>query len=103
MRAKRREEKAKRKQEAAASGSRTARSASGGYVSGGSSRAVSSSNQLRAILTDNTGSRTALVGERRLRAGDDVDGRKIVEVTGDGMKVEYRQNTYTVRVGEKVY
>jgi len=103
MIAKRREEKARRKQEAAASGSRTTRSTSGGYVSGGSSRAVSTPNQLRAILTDNTGSRTALVGERRLKAGDDVDGRKIVEVTGDGMKVEYRQKTYSVRVGEKIY
>jgi hypothetical protein len=45
----------------------------------------------------------ALVGERRLKAGDDVEGRRIVEVTGEGVKVEYRQNTYTVRVGEKIY
>ena len=102
-RAKLHEERLQQKREAKASGSRTTRSASGGYSSGGSTRSVSTPNQLRAILTDNTGSRTALVGERRLRAGDDVEGRRIVEVSGDGIKVEYRQNTYSVRVGEKIY
>jgi hypothetical protein len=43
------------------------------------------------------------VGERRLKAGDDVEGHRIVEVSGDGVKVEYRQSQYTVRVGEKIY
>jgi len=102
-RAKLREERLKRRQEARSSGGRTSRSPSGGFTSGGSARAASAPNELRAILTDNTGARTALVGERRLRAGDDIEGRRIVEVSGDGIKVEYRQNTYTVRVGEKVY
>ena len=101
--AKRREERLQRKQEAQASGGRTTRSSSGGYTSGGSSRAVTTPNQLRAILTDNAGSRTALVGERRLKAGDDIEGRRIVEVSGEGVKVEYRQSTYTVRVGDKIY
>jgi len=86
-----------------ASGGRTKRTSSGGFSSGGSTRSASTPNQLRAILTDDAGSRTALVGERRLRAGDDVEGRRIVEVSGDGVKVEYRQNTYTVRVGDKIY
>ena len=102
-RAKLREERLKRRQEARAAGGRTKRASTGGYASGGSTRASSAPNQLRAILTDNAGSRTALVGERRLKAGDDVEGRRIVEVSGDGVKVEYRQNTYTVRVGEKIY
>jgi hypothetical protein len=101
-RAKLREERLQRRQEAK-SGGRTARSSSGGFTSGGSARAGSVPNRLRAILTDNTGARTALVGERRLRAGDDIEGRRIVEVSGDGIKVEYRQNTYSVRVGEAVY
>jgi hypothetical protein len=101
--AKRREERLQRKTEVQAGGSRTTRSSSGGYSSGGSSRAAGTPNQLRAILTDNSGSRTALVGERRLKAGDDLEGRRIVEVSGEGVKVEYRQNTYTVRVGEKIY
>jgi len=102
--AKRRAERAERREEVRASGGRrTTRSSSGGYASGGSSHAASTPNQLRAILTDNEGSRTALVGERRLKAGDDVEGHRIVEVSGDGVKVEYRQNTYTVRVGEKIY
>ena len=111
-RAKLREERRLRKQEARASegrttriasGGRTTRTSRGGFTSGGSSRAASAPNQLRAILTDDAGTRTALVGERRLRAGDDVEGRRIVEVSGDGVKVEYRQNTYTVRVGDKIY
>ncbi len=102
--AKRRAEREQRREEVRASGGRrTTRSSSGGFTSGGSSRTASAPNQLRAILTDNEGSRTALVGERRLKAGDDVEGHKIVEVSGDGVKVEYRQNTYTVRVGEKIY
>jgi hypothetical protein len=104
-RAKLREEKLQRKQEqeVKASSGRTTRSSSGGYTSRGSTRASVSTNQLRAILTDNAGSRTALVGERRLKAGDDVEGHRIIDVSGDGVKVEYRQNTYTVRVGEKIY
>ncbi len=102
-RERRREERRQRKQEARASGGRTRRSSSGGFTSGGSARSFRSPNQLRAILTDNAGSRLALVGERRLKAGDDVGGRRIVEVSADGVKVEYRQNTYTVRVGEKIY
>jgi hypothetical protein len=110
-RAKLREERRQRKQEARASagqtprsaGGRTKRSSSGGFASGGSTRATGSPNQLTAIVTGNDGSRTALVGERRLKAGDDVEGRRIVDVSGDGVKVEYRQSTYTVRVGEKIY
>jgi hypothetical protein len=86
-----------------ASGSRTRRTSSGGFTGGGSTRGAAATNQLTAIVTDNSGSRTALVGERRLKAGDDVEGHRIVEVSGDGVKVEYRQNTYTVRVGEKIY
>jgi len=102
--AKRREERLRSRQEARASGSsRTSRSSSGGYSRGGSSRVSVDPTQLRAILTDGTGSRFALVGERRLKSGDDVEGRRIVDVTGDAVKVEYRQNTYTVRVGEKIY
>lgn len=100
--AKRREEKLQREQQAKAGGRRTTRSARGGFTSGGATR-VASPNELRAILTDNTGARSALVGERRLKTGDDVDGRKIVDVSGDGVKVQYLQNTYTVRVGEKIY
>jgi hypothetical protein len=102
-RAKRRAEKLQRREETRASGKRTSRSSTGGYVSGGASRATSNPTELRAIIDDGTGTRTALVGERRLRAGDDIEGRRIVEVSGDGVKVEYRQNTYSVKIGQKVY
>ena len=102
--AKRREERLQRRQEARAGvEGRTSRVSSGGYSRGGSSRVSADPTQLRAILTDETGSRFALVGERRFKSGDDVEGHRIVEVTGDAVKMEYRQNTYTVRVGEKIY
>lgn len=106
----RREERLKRKLEGRSGGSsRTSRSSTGGYSRGSSSRGGSSHGssadptQLRAIVTDGTGSRFALVGERRFKTGDDIEGRRILEVTGDGVKMEYRQNTYTVKVGQKVY
>jgi hypothetical protein len=103
-RAKRREERLKQKQDAQAGGSRTSRSSSGGYSQGSTSRGSSADpTQLRAILTDGTGSRFALVGERRFKSGDDIEGHRILEVTGDGVKMEYRQNTYNVKVGQKVY
>jgi len=102
--AKRREDRLKRKQETRAAGGRTSRSPSGGYSRGGTSRGASvDPSELRAILTDGTGSRFALVGERRFKSGDDIEGRRILEVTSDGVKLEYRQNTYTVKVGQKVY
>jgi hypothetical protein len=101
-RAKRREERLKQKQEAR--GGRTGRSSSGGYSRGNASSGSSADpSQLRAILTDGAGSRFALVGERRFKSGDDIEGRRILEVSGDGIKMEYRQNTYTVKVGQKVY
>ncbi len=84
-------------------GSRTKRTTSGGFSGGGGTRVASSPNELRAIIDDGSGTRAALVGQRRLRAGDDIEGRRILEVTGDGVKVEYKASTYTVRVGQKVY
>jgi len=101
-RAKRRAEKLERREEARASGGRTTRTPTGGYVSGGT-RVATAPSELRAIIDDGSGTRAALVGERRLRAGDDIEGRRIVEVSNDGVKVEYRQSTYTVKVGQKVY
>jgi hypothetical protein len=99
-RAKRRAERLQRKEETRASGGRTSRSSSGGFASG--ARATST-NELRGIIDDGSGARVALVGERRLKTGDDIEGRRIVEISGDGVKVEYRQSTYSVKVGQKVY
>jgi len=86
-----------------AGGIRTKRTATGGFSSGGQTRTASSPTELRAIIDDGSGSRAALVGERRLRAGDDIEGRRILEVSSDGVKVEYKASTYTVRVGQQVY
>ncbi len=83
--------------------SRTRRSESGGFTRSSSRRSSSSPHELKAIIVDASGSRYALVGEKRLKPGDDLEGRRIVEVGSDAVKVEYRTNTYTVRVGQPIY
>ncbi|HTW90216.1 MAG TPA: hypothetical protein VMH22_00710 [bacterium] len=88
---------------AAGGGARTTRTATGGYVHTTDTHVASSTNQLTAILTDATGSRVALIGDQRLKAGDDVAGHRILDVEGDAVKVQFRDNTYTVKIGEKVY
>lgn len=99
----RREERARLREEARAErkarGSR--RDRSGGYSSG--SRSSYSANTLRAVITDGSGTRMALVGERRLKVGDELDGRRVTEVGTDAVKVEYRQSQYTVRIGGSLY
>ncbi|MEO0078838.1 MAG: hypothetical protein ABIK86_07580 [candidate division WOR-3 bacterium] len=83
--------------------SSTRRSESGGFVRSSSRRSTSNPHELKAIIVDATGSRYALIGDKRLKPGDDVEGRRIVEVGADAVKVEYRTTTYTVRVGQTIY
>ncbi len=102
----RRMEKAKRREEARAArsgGSRrgSKRSRSGGTA--GARVANYSPSTLRAIITDESGTRMALVGERRLKPGDVLEGRRVTEVGPDAVKVEFRQSEYTVRVGGSIY
>ncbi|MBN1461918.1 MAG: protein kinase [Armatimonadetes bacterium] len=78
------------------------RTSSGRYTRVSSGDASSNRMQLRAILEDAASSRTALIGERRLKAGDTIEGHRIVSVSGDGIRVAYGGSTYTVHVGEKV-
>jgi len=78
------------------------RTSSGRVTRVSSGNAVGNPMQLRAILTDASGNRCALIGERRVYAGDTFAGRRIDYVSGDGVRVSYRGNTYTVRVGEQV-
>lgn len=59
--------------------------------------------QLRAIMTDESGVRYALVGDRRFRAGDDIGGRKLVEIGVDEVKVDNGISTYPVKVGQTIY
>jgi len=83
---------------------RRGRQTSGGGYARSTSRSASSPNELKMIVTDpTTNERYAVVGERRYRAGDDVEGHKILNVGADQVQVEYRQNTYSVRVGQAVY
>lgn len=99
----RREERARQREvaraERKARGSKRARG--GGYSSGG--RSTYGPNTLRAVITDGSGTRMALVGERRLKVGDELEGRKVTEVGPDAIKIEYRQSQYTVRVGGSLY
>lgn len=64
---------------------------------------TSSPYQLRAIMTDESGVRYALVGDRRFRAGDDIGGRKLVEIGVDEVKVDNGISTYSVKVGQTIY
>jgi hypothetical protein len=82
---------------------RTRRSETGGFARGSSRRSSSSPRELKAIIVDGTGSRYALIGDKKLKTGDDVEGRRIVEVGADAVKVQYRDNTYSVRIGQTVY
>jgi cell division protein FtsN len=92
------------KQQARVQGRRTQRSQSGGFTRGSGSSRGSAPNQLKMIVTDpSTNQRYAVVGDRRFKSGDDIEGRRIIEVGSDAVKIEYRQNQYSVRVGEQVY
>ncbi len=97
---KRREEKAKARRERRRSRSkRTKRTSKGGY----SRKAQSASHTVQMILVDGSGQRYAVVDNRRLKTGDHVGGRRIVQVGSDDVKVEYHGKTYSVRVGQQLY
>lgn len=74
------------------------RSSSSGYSTKRSGPPV-----VKAIGTDPSGTHYALVGERYVRNGDEVEGRRIVEVSGNGVKVQYATKTYTVGVNQPLY
>lgn len=70
----------------------------------GGSRGTASISQpyvLRMILQEGN-EWYAVVGERRLKKGEDVMGRKVIEIGSGSIEVEYRGMKYPVRVGEPV-
>ncbi len=76
----------------------TSRSGRGGYSSKRSSVPV-----LKAILPEPSGERVALIGERRVKKGDQIEGRRIIDVEQDRVKVEYFTKTYEVKLNQPLY
>ena len=73
----------------------------------GKSKSRSSSKKtslkVEAIMLDDSGERYALVDGRRVRAGDIVGGRRIVEISSNSLQVEYHDKTHSVRIGQPLY
>ena len=66
-------------------------------------RPGSSDRAVEAIIESKAGERFALVGSRHLKAGDVVDGRRIVNVESERVQVEHGGRTYSVRIGQNLY
>jgi hypothetical protein len=45
----------------------------------------------------------AVVGNRQVKKGDQVEGRRITEVGPDRVKVEYFTKTYEVKLNQPLY
>jgi hypothetical protein len=70
---------------------------------GRSGRTKSVSGVVQAIMTDGAGQRFALVDNRRLKTGDELAGRKLVDIGSNTVKVEYKGSSYSVKVGQPLY
>lgn len=90
-----RRERRKRERE---TGRVTVRSSRGGYSTRRSTTPV-----LRAIIAEPSGGRVAVIGERKVKAGDQIEGRRITEVGPDKVKVEYFTKTYEVKLNQPLY
>lgn len=74
------------------------RSSRGGYTARRSGTPV-----LQAIISQPDGERVAVVGNRQVKKGDLIEGRRITEVGPDRVKVEYFTKTYEVRLNQPIY
>jgi hypothetical protein len=64
---------------------------------------TSSGRRVEAIMTDESGQRYVLIGDRQYKTGDAVSGREIQSISSDQITVEYHGKTYAVRVGQSIY
>ncbi len=55
------------------------------------------------ILNGTDGTSTAVFSTRVVRKGEDIDGRRVVDVGQSSVTVEYRNERYQVKVGEPLY
>ncbi len=94
----RRERRQRERLERRSPGRSTRRSSRGGYAVRKSGTPV-----LRAIISQPTGERVAVVGERQVKNGDQIDGRRIIEVGADRVKVEYFTKSYEVKLNQPLY
>ncbi len=98
----REERKAKRRERSRRKGETgertTIRSSRGGYTTKQSGVPV-----LKAIISEPTGERMAIVGERRVKKGDQIEGRRIIDVEQDRVKVEYLTKSYEVKINQPLY
>lgn len=76
----------------------TVRSSRGGYAFKRTGSPV-----LQAIISQPNGERVAVVGNRQVRKGDLIEGRRITEVGPDRVKVEYFTKTYEVKLNQPIY
>lgn len=63
----------------------------------------SSTPVLKAIVSQPNGERVAVIGERQVKTGDQVEGRRIIEVGSDRVKVEYFTKSYEVKLNQPLY
>jgi len=90
-------ERLERTKERRGSSRTTVSSQSGGY-----SRRKTTGKVLVAIIEE-SGVRYALIGDRRAKSGDEIDGRRIMDVGKDAVQVQFSTNTYTVKLGQPLY
>lgn len=55
------------------------------------------------VLNGTDGTTTAVFSTRVVRKGEEIDGRRVVEVGQSSVIVEYRNERYQVKVGEPLY
>lgn len=72
-------------------------------ASRGSYAVKTSTPTLNAIVPQPGGEWVAVVGERQVKPGDQIEGRRIVEVGSDRVKVEYFTKSYEVKLGQPLY
>lgn len=94
-RERRRRERAERRTVASRTSTRSSR---GGYTVRRSGMPV-----LQAIISQPNGERVAVVGNRQVKKGDLIEGRRITEIGPDRVKVEYFTKTYEVRLNQPIY
>jgi hypothetical protein len=74
------------------------RSSRGGYTVKRSGSPV-----LQAIISRPDGERVAVIGNRQVKKGDQIEGRRITEVGPDRVKVEYFTKAYEVKLNQPLY
>jgi hypothetical protein len=102
-RADRREERRREREERRARRKSESRTSERTTRYGRSGRSRSVSGVVQAIMTDGAGHRFALVDNRRLKTGDQVAGRRLVDIGSNMVKVEYKGSSYSVKVGQPLY